>query len=76
VTLGKAANGVENPHLIAKIEARGRLVENQNPGFLSQRASDQGELALAAADPDPFAPGKRFDPEGREGLSRYLAIDG
>ena len=76
VALGEASNRVENPHLVAKVEACSRLVEDQNPRFLSQRPGYQGELALAAADPYPLAPGERLDPQRCKSLSRHLAIGG
>src|SRR5262249_61080076 len=74
VGLGEAANGVENPQLVAEIEARGRFVENQNSGLLSERAGNQRELTLAAADPEPLALSQMFDSQRGNCLARYLAM--
>ena len=49
--LGKATNSIENSHLVPEIKARGLLVEDQDPGLLSQSASEHGKLSLAATDP-------------------------
>ena len=74
--LGEAAYSIENPQLVTEIEARSRLVEHQDSGFLCQRARDERELAFSAADSQPFALGKMLDPKCRDGLVRHLAIGG
>src|SRR5262245_54610762 len=40
----------ENTHLIAVVEARRRLVHDEDRWLLSQRSGDKRHLALAAAD--------------------------
>src|SRR5215472_4002218 len=76
--LGKAANSIENSHLVPKIKARHRLVKNQDPRFLSQSAGERGKLSLATADSQPLAVGQMPDPQSRYCPSAALrsAVDG
>jgi hypothetical protein len=72
--LGEIANSVENPHLVAKIEASRRFVEDQNPRVLCQRAGEHGKLPLAAADPQPFALCQMLYSQGGNRLVCRVAI--
>ena len=48
--LAQLGNGFQHADLVAKVEAGGRLVHDQQHRLLRQRASNQHQLALAAAD--------------------------
>ena len=71
---GEAAHRIENPQLVAEIEARGWFVEDQDSRLLSQGAGDERELPFAAADPQPLAFGEVVDPERRDRLVGGVAI--
>jgi hypothetical protein len=62
---GQLGDGADHQHAVAVVEVRGRLVEQQYPGFLAQRPPDQGELAFTAADQRVGLIGQVREPEAR-----------
>jgi hypothetical protein len=53
--LAEACHGAErlqDQHLVAKVQVRGRFLEEQDAGLLRQRPGDERQLALASADLD------------------------
>ena len=60
------AHLAQHQRLVAEIEARGRLVHDDQGRCLGERAGDQPELTLAAADPGVVGPGEIRDAERRE----------
>jgi hypothetical protein len=54
---------VENLLLVADVQGRGRLVEQQDPGLLGERASQHDALAFAAGQTGQPAAGEPVDPE-------------
>ena len=66
---------VENLHLITDIEMGSGLVQNQKLRFLDQRAGQQGQLPLAAAQPGAGAPGKMGDTDSVHRATGFFVID-
>ena len=71
---GERAHLAEHERLVAEVEARGRLVHDDQGRRLGERAGDQGELALAAADPRVVGIRQRRDPEHAQGGERRGVI--
>ena len=47
---GEPVDELQDPDLVAEVKMRGRLVQQQDLGFLRQRPGDHGELVLPSAD--------------------------
>ena len=76
---GEARDLAEHAHLVAEIEVGGGLVHHQDARLLRERAGDQGELPLAAAECGVGPVGEVADAERRRAAlarSRGRARDG
>ncbi len=65
---------VENPDLIAKIEVRGRLIEDQDGRLLDQGAGQQRQLPFAAADFGARTMAQMGDGQGLQRLFAQLHV--
>src|SRR5579883_1841162 len=71
---GEGRDLAQDTHLIAEIERRGGLVHDQDARLLRQRAGDQHELALAAADLGIDALLEMLDAEHAKRALRHGAV--
>ena len=74
--LAQGAHPLQHDKAIAEIEARRRLVHDQQRRILRKGARDQAELPLAAGDPVGVGGGKRLDAEIGERCVRARAVGG